>query len=75
MLEDNIVVDDENKKESLQKLVDELLKQQPRTQLVRQLTTELGMPYSIDPVTQMNTVLKAMNSVYFRPSRKKSLER
>lgn len=65
----------DKKKAALQKLVDELLKQNPRTQLVKSLTSELGMPYSGDPLTQMSTVLKSMNSVYLHPNRRKDLER
>ena len=65
----------DKKQETLKKLVDELMKQQPRVQLVKELTSELGMPYSGDLVTQMSTVLQSMNSVYLRPNRRKDLER
>ncbi len=65
----------EENKDKLKKLVDELLKENPRSQLVKALTLELGMPYSGDPLTQMSTVLNSLNSIYLRPSRRKELER
>ena len=65
----------DKKQVALEKLVDELMKDQPRRQLVKELTEELGMDYSVDPVTQMNTVLQSMNSVLLRSNRRKDLER
>ena len=65
----------DKKQVALEKLVDELMKDQPRRQLVKQLTEELGMVYSVDPMTQMNTVLQSMNSVLLRTNRRKDLER
>ncbi|KHD88025.1 MAG: hypothetical protein OM95_10890 [Bdellovibrio sp. ArHS] len=65
----------DKKQAALEKLVDELMKDQPSRQLVKQLTTELGMDYSVDPLTQMNTVLQSMNSVLLRPNRRRDLER
>lgn len=65
----------DKKKAALAKLVDELMKDQPSRQIVKQLTSELGMTYSVDPMTQMNTVLQSMNSVYLRSNRRKDLER
>lgn len=65
----------DKKKAALEKLVDELMKDQPSRQLVKQLTTELGLAYSVDPVTQMSTVLQSMNSVYLQSNRRKELER
>ena len=65
----------DKKKVALTKLVDELLKEQPSRQLVKQLTSELGMAYSLDPMTQMNTVLQSMNSVILPSNRRKDLER
>ncbi len=65
----------DKKKQTLAKLVDELLKEQPSRQLVKQLTSELGLAYSVDPLTQMNTVLQSMNSVYLPSNRRKDLER
>ncbi len=61
-------------KEALEKLVDELMKDEPNNQLVKQLTTSLGLPFSGDPMTQINTVLHSMNSVYLGASRRKDLE-
>ncbi|UXR65835.1 MULTISPECIES: hypothetical protein [Bdellovibrio] len=65
----------DKKQAALEKLVDELMKDQPSRQLVKQLTTELGMPYSLDPMTQINTVLQSMNTVYLRSNRRRDLER
>lgn len=65
----------DKKQIALEKLVDELMKDQPRRQLIKQLTSELGMAYSADPVTQMSTVLQSMNSVYLHSNRRKDLER
>ena len=65
----------DKKKVALMKLVDELMKDQPSRQLVKQLTSELGMAYSLDPMTQMNTVLQSMNSVILPSNRRKDLER
>ncbi|WII72731.1 hypothetical protein QJS83_02460 [Bdellovibrio sp. 22V] len=65
----------DKKQVALEKLVDELMKDQPNRQTVKQLTSELGMAYSVDPLTQMNTVLQSMNSVYLRSNRRKDLER
>lgn len=64
----------EKKQLALEKLVDELVKDQPRRQIVKQLTEELGMAYSVDTLTQMNTVLQSMNSVYLQSNRRKDLE-
>lgn len=64
----------DKKQVALKQLVDELVKDQPSRQLVKQLTTELGMEYSLDPMTQMNTVLQSMNSVYLRTNRRRDLE-
>jgi hypothetical protein len=50
------------------------MKDQPRRQTVKQLTEELGMAYSVDNLTQMNTVLQSMNSVYLQSNRRKDLE-
>ena len=65
----------DKKQVTLEKLVDELMKDQPRKQIVKELTAELGMDYSVDPLTQMNTVLQSMNSVLIPSSRRKDLER
>lgn len=62
------------KQEDLEMLVDELMKDQPNKQRVRKLSAKLGMDYSVDPLTQMNTVLQSMNAVYLPLQRKKELE-
>ena len=60
--------------ETLEKLVSELMKDQPSQAIVKKLSRSLGMPYSGDSMTQMNTVLNSMNSVYLRANRGKELE-
>jgi hypothetical protein len=67
-------IETKQKTVSLEKLVDELMKVQPNNNLVKQLTSELGMDYSADPMTQMNTVLQSMNTVLLRPNRRRDLE-
>ncbi|MFS4458827.1 hypothetical protein [Bdellovibrio sp. HCB2-146] len=65
----------ENNKMALERLVDELMKDDPNRQLVKQLSKSLGLSYSVDPLTQMNTVLHSMNEVYLKTPRRKDLER
>jgi hypothetical protein len=62
------------KKVTLEQLVDELLKEKPDHPRIKQLSGDLNIPYSADPVTQMNTVLQSMNSVYLRTNRRTDLE-
>ena len=64
----------QEKKVALERLVDELMKDQPSRQTIKKLTTELGLAYSVDPLTQMNTVLQSMNSVYLPSNRRRDLE-
>lgn len=64
----------DKKQITLEKLVDELMKDEPHRQTVKKLTSELGMAYSLDPMTQMNTVLQSMNSVILPANRRKDLE-
>ena len=65
----------ENNKMALERLVDELMKDDPNRQLVKQLSKSLGLSYSVEPLTQMNTVLHSMNEVYLKNPRRKDLER
>ncbi|WP_413289383.1 hypothetical protein [Bdellovibrio sp. HCB337] len=64
----------ETSQQDLEKLVDELMKDQPNQQLVKKLSTKLGMDYSVDPLIHMSTVLQSMNNVYLRQQRRKELE-
>lgn len=64
----------ENNQRDLELLVDELMKNQPNKQIVKQLSAKLGMDYSVDPLTHMSTVLQSMNNVYLRQQRRKELE-
>lgn len=65
----------ENNKIALERLVDELMKDTPNNQTVKQLSKSLGITYSVDPMTQMSTVLHSMNEVYLKTSGRKDLER
>ena len=65
----------DKKKLVLERLVEELMKDHPQKPVIKQLTSELGLDYSVDMVTQMNTVLQSMNSVYLPSNRRKDLER
>lgn len=62
------------KQEDLEMLVDELMKDEPNKQMIKKLSTKLGLNYSVDPLTQMSTVLQSMNAVYMRQLTKKELE-
>lgn len=62
-------------KESLGHLVDELLKDQPDQALVMKLTASLGIAYSEDNLTQMNTVLESMNKLCFNNEKQPEIER
>ena len=62
------------KKIALEQLVDELLKEKPDHQVIKHLSEDLNISYSADPVTQMNTVLQSLNSVFLRSNRRKDLE-
>ena len=62
------------KQQDLEMLVDELMKDQPNKNTVKKISTKLGMNYSVDPLTQMNTVLQSMNTLYLRQQPKKELE-
>lgn len=61
------------RQESLEKLVDELMKDQPNKALVKKLSQQLGMAYSGDNVTQINTILNSMHTFY-RPNKSRQLE-
>ena len=75
MSEDETMAQPENNKIALERLVDELMKDTPNSQTVKQLSKSLGLTYSVDPMTQMNTVLHSMNEVYLKTSGRKDLER
>ncbi|MFP5518450.1 MAG: hypothetical protein ACLGGX_00980 [Bdellovibrionia bacterium] len=55
----------------LEKLVDELMKDTPHRSTVRQLSLQLGIPCSGDPLTDIDTVLHSMSSVYLRSPRRR----
>lgn len=50
------------KQELIEKLVDELMKNRPDQKVVRLLSNKLGIPYSQDTLTQMNTILMNLNT-------------
>lgn len=64
----------EDNQRTLERLIDELMKDQPNKQTVKKLSAKLGMDYSVDPLTHMSTVLQSMNNVYLGPQRRKELE-
>jgi hypothetical protein len=47
--------------QALTTLIDELMKESPNQTLVRKLMVQHGIPYSLDPITQMGTVLNLMD--------------
>ena len=64
----------EDSQKALEQLVDELVKDQPNKAVVKKLSSQLGMPYSVDSMTQINTVLHSMNSVYLRSNQERELK-
>ena len=57
--------------QALEKMVDELMKDQPNKVTLKKLAAELGIPYSVDSMTQINTVLHSVSAASLR----KELER
>lgn len=47
----------------MQELVEELTKENPDSLRVKELSEKLDLPYSGDPVIQINTVLQSMNNI------------
>lgn len=45
----------------MQELVEELMKDAPDSTKVEQLSKKLNIPYSLDPVIQINTVLQSID--------------
>lgn len=48
-----------------QELVDELMKNKPNQERVRDLTFKLGLPYRLDPIEQLDFVLKSAHGFFF----------
>lgn len=48
-----------------QLLVDELMKNKPNQVRVRDLTSKLGLPYRLDPIEQLDFVLKSAHGFFF----------
>lgn len=48
-----------------QELVDELMKTKPNQDRVRDLTSKLGLPYRLDPIEQLDFVLKSAHGFFF----------
>lgn len=49
-----------NKKQiQFHKLVDELMKTKPNQSRVKELTSQLGLPFKVDPIEQIDFVLKS----------------
>lgn len=47
--------------EVLENLVEELMKSEPREDLVKQYMRETGIKYSVDPIERLNLVLRALH--------------
>lgn len=47
----------------LQRLVEELMRTKPRSDLLKRDMEHLGLPFSKDPVECINTVLKALHPI------------
>jgi hypothetical protein len=56
---------------ALEQMVNELMKDQPNKLVLKKLAAELGIPYSVDSMTQINTVLHSVSASSLR----KELER
>jgi hypothetical protein len=65
----------EDNQKALEMLVDELVKDQPNKAVVKKLSSQLGMPYSGDSMTQINTVLQSMNSLYLRRGQEREIKK
>ncbi len=48
-----------------QELVDELMKNKPNQDRVHDLTSKLGLPYRLDPIEQLDFVLKSAHGFFF----------
>ena len=48
-----------------QELVNELMKTKPNQNRVRDLTSKLGLPYRLDPIEQLDFVLKSARGFFF----------
>ncbi len=53
LLEDQLV--------TLERLVDELIKDEPQEDLIQSMMAETGIPYCDDPVDRINRVLRALH--------------
>ncbi len=71
ILEDNVAQELVSHK-LMQELVEELTKENPDSLKVKTLSEKLDLPYSVDPVIQINTVLQSMNNI--NKSRKSDLD-
>ena len=50
-----------NRLQTLELLVDELMKEKPEEKLVKSYMQETGLQYTLDPIDRLNTVLKALH--------------
>lgn len=60
--------------ESLEPLIEELIKDKPNTMKIKKMMMDQGLPFTSDPIQQMSVVLTAMSSVAPQIRRKKSTE-
>lgn len=61
MERDRNLLTQDHRIETLEKLVDELMKEQPEESVVQTYMVETGLEYSADPVQRINVVLKALH--------------
>lgn len=52
------------REKQLEVLVDELIKGKPSQKIIHEMTTQLGIQYSEDPILQMSFVLEATSSMF-----------
>ncbi len=60
--------------ESLEPLIEELIKDKPSSTKIKKMMMDQGLEYTSDPIQQMSLVLTAMSSVAPEVRRKKSTE-
>jgi len=58
----------------LEELSQELIKDSPDLKLIKKLTGQLGIPFSEDPVSQIDFVLKAVNITMHDKIKNRELE-
>ena len=60
--------------EALEPLIHELTKVSPSTVKVKKMMLEQGLPFSVDPIQQLSTVLTVMNAASVKKIRDGGIE-